>query len=324
MVVLGPTEEAFGELVALALGTGRPELLRGCQLVDTGSLTDYTLLVYEAEVRMHDGVRQVSRPAPLLIRWSGAGAFEVSWESLMKLRSTMDPAPTTPTPAQLADGEAEAKAALRREVGGQKSERLAWLTKARVQLNDLEDRFLEEIAELPKGTRQARTKTFQSLKAERVDQLAGIEDVRPTAVRLVGWTHVSAGVPWRDLGYDPDAEKTAVGKVMRELASLGFAVDDRQTAGVGYDLLARHKRTGEQRCVEVKGHIGPLGPVWMEQNEWAQALQRGADYWLYVVDDCGANPTVVRTQDPASVYGTGAGRIQRYQIRVSQLKEQAQ
>ena len=324
VVVLGPTEDAFGELVTLALEAGRSELLRGCRLVDTGSLTDYTLFVYEAEVRMHDGVRQISRPAPLLIRWSGAGAFEVSWESLMKLRSTTDPAPNRPTPAQVADGEVEAKAALRREVSRQKGERLTWVTKARAQLNDLEDQFLEEIAELPKGVRQTRMANFQTLKSARLDQLAGIEDVRPTAVRLVGWTHVSAGVAIEDLGYDPDAEKTAVGRVMVELTSLGFAVDDRQTAGVGYDLLARHRRTGEQRCVEVKGHIGPLGPVWMEQNEWAQALQRGADYWLYVVDECGTTPIVqVRTQDPASVYGAGAGRIQRFQIRVSQLKEHA-
>jgi superfamily II DNA or RNA helicase len=157
VLVLGPTEDAFGELVALALEIGRPELLRGCQLIDTGSLTDYMLLVYEAEVRMHDGVRQVSRPAPVLVRWSGAGAFEVSWESLMKLRAASEPAPARPTPAQLADGEAEAKAALRREVERQRSERLAWVTKARTQLDDLEDRFLEEIAELPKDVRQTRT-----------------------------------------------------------------------------------------------------------------------------------------------------------------------
>ena len=127
-------------------------------------------------------------------------------------------------------------------------------------------------------------------------------------MRLAGWAHVAAGVRIEDLGYDPDAEKAAIAKVLAELTSLGFAVDDRQTAGVGYDLLARHTRTGEQRCVEVKGHTGLLGPVWLEQNEWAQALQRGNDYWLYVVDQCGTTPTVrVRTQDPASVYGIGGG-----------------
>jgi hypothetical protein len=68
VIVLGPTEEAFADLVKLAIETGRPELLRGCRLTDTGSLTEYTILVYEAEVRMHDGIRQVARPSPLVCR----------------------------------------------------------------------------------------------------------------------------------------------------------------------------------------------------------------------------------------------------------------
>jgi len=75
------------------------------------------------------------------------------------------------------------------------------------------------------------------------------------------------------MGYDPDSESIAIQTVWAELERLGFDVDDRQTAGLGYDLLAR-KRTGEQRLVEVKGLAGPLGPVWLEQNEWAQAQQR--------------------------------------------------
>jgi hypothetical protein len=77
-------------------------------------------------------------------------------------------------------------------------------------------------------------------------------------------------------------------------------VDDRQNAGVGYDLLARHRTTREQRLVEVKGLHASLAPVWLEQHEWAQAQQRAQDYWLYVVIDCATAPVVaVRAQDPA-------------------------
>ena len=64
-----------------------------------------------------------------------------------------------------------------------------------------------------------------------------------------------------------------------------------------------------------------MGPVWLEQNEWAQALQRRDDYWLYVVDDCASQPTVgVRAKNPAELFGAGAGKIQRFQIKLSQLK----
>ncbi|MDQ6893721.1 MAG: DUF3883 domain-containing protein [Acidobacteriota bacterium] len=324
VVVLGPTEDAFAKLVELAVDSGRPELLRGCRLVDTGSLTDYTLLVYEAEVRMHDGVHQVARAAPLLVRWSGAGAFEVSWESLMSLKPGSGPSGAKPTPAQLADGEAEAKAALRREIDRQKTERLGWVDKARLQLNELEDRFLAEIAERPKAERQDRQAAFQALKSQRLEQLAELEDVQPTAARLVGWASVGAGVMIDQLGYEPSAEKVAIAKVIAELEALDYVVDDRQTAGVGYDLLARHRQNGDQRCVEVKGFTGAMGPVWLEQNEWAQALQRGGDYWLYVVDNCALQPIVqVRAENPAELFGGGAGKIQRFQIKLSQLRGRA-
>lgn len=323
VVVLGPTEEAFGDLVDLALTDGRIDLLRGCQLIDTGSITDYSLLIYEAEVRMHDGIRQTPRATPILIRWSGAGAFEASWESLMSLKPSREHGAGRPSPAQLADAEAEAKAALEREVRRQRLERLSWVAKARQQLNDYEDRFLEEIDDLSKAERQQRIASFTSRKLNRLAQLAEIEQIQATAVRLVGWANVKAGVSLSQLGYDPNAEKVAVGRVIGELQSLGYVVDDRQTARVGYDLLARHKNNGDQRCVEVKGFTDSMGPVWLEQNEWAQARQRRDDYWLYVVDDCATKPTVrVRIQNPADVFGGGVSNIQRFQIRLSQLKEQ--
>jgi SNF2 family DNA or RNA helicase len=320
VVVLGPTEGAFIELIDLAIELGRPELLRGCKMMDTGSITEYLLLIYEAEVRMHDGVRQVARAAPVLVRWSGAGAFEVSWESLMSLKAATGSAGAKPTPAQFLDGDTEAREALRREAGRQKRERLGWVGKARDQLNDLEDRLLAEIAELPKSDRQARLAAFKAVKQERIAQLAELEDVQPTATRIVGWVNVGAGLTADRLGYDPNAEKSAIAKVIAELEALSYSVDDRQTARLGYDLLARHRHTGEQRCVEVKGFTGSLGAVWLEQNEWAQALQRGDDYWLYVVDSCGTTPAVrVRAKNPATKFGDGLGTIQRFQIKLSQL-----
>jgi len=325
VIVLGPTEEAFVALIDLAVETGRPELLRGCRLIDTGSLTEYLLLVYEAEVRMHDGVRQVARPAPVLIRWSGAGAFEVSWESLMSLRSAVGPAGSKPTPAQLMDGETEARGALHREAERQKAERLGWVGKARSQLSELEDRFLAEIAERPKAERQARLAVFKAVKNDRVAQLAELEDVQPTANRLVGWANVGAGITRDQLGYDPTAEKSAIARVIAELEALDYVVDDRQTAKIGYDLLARHRNSGEQRCVEVKGFTGRMGAVWLEQNEWAQALQRGDDYWLYVVDDCASAPVVrVRARNPGAQFGQGVGTIQRFQIKLSDLNRHAE
>jgi superfamily II DNA or RNA helicase len=324
VVVLGPTEEPFGELVDLALHVGETDLVRGTVLVDTASLTSYVLLLYDAEIELHDGVRRLRRKTPLLIRFSGAGAFETAWESLMNLR------PAQPDESKLAvglspamrnEGLAQAREELTREVETARAERKAWVDRARQQLDQVEYRYLAELEELSARVRRERMVRFEELKAQRVGQLEDISKVAPSAPRLAGWAHVIGGARTADLGYDPDSEAAAISAVLAEVERLDFDVDDRQTAGVGYDLLALHRVTREQRLVEVKGFQAGLEPVWLEQHEWAQAQQRGVEYWLYVVVDCASSPTVlVRAQDPASKLAAGPRRIERFQIKVADLR----
>jgi superfamily II DNA or RNA helicase len=326
VVVLGPTEEPFAELVQVALRIGEADLIRGTVFVDTASLTSYVLLLYDAETEIHDGIRRQRRKTPLLIRFSGAGAFETAWESLMNLcpaRPDEQPAggATTLLPAMRVEGQQEARKALSRDVDKARAERKAWVDRARQQLDQFEYRYLAELEELPTAVRRERMLQVEELKAQRVAQLDDITKVAPSAPRLVGWAHVLGGARVTDLGHDPDSEAVAVTTVLTELERLGFDVDDRQTAGVGYDLLARHRTTHEQRLVEVKGFRGRLAPVWLEQHEWAQAQQRSAEYWLYIVVDCAAAPTVVvRAQDPASRLASGPRRIERFQIKVTDLR----
>lgn len=139
--------------------------------------------------------------------------------------------------------------------------------------------------------------------------------------KLAGWARVRGTARAEELGYDPNSEQIAVATVLAELDRLGYDVDDRQTAGVGYDLLARNVRTGDQRLVEVKGQLGSLGPVWLESNEWTQAKQRAGDYWLYVVTECATTPMVTaRVQDPVSVFGSPR-EVQRVQISTRKLRQ---
>ena len=63
-IVLGPTEPPFVELVELAAAIGAPDLLRGARLVDTASLTGYTLLIYAAETEVSDDAGQRTRRRP--------------------------------------------------------------------------------------------------------------------------------------------------------------------------------------------------------------------------------------------------------------------
>ena len=322
VVVLGPTEESFEELVELGLRDGEGDLARGTTLSDSSSLTSYTLLLYDAEIEAHDGLRRVRRKTPVLIRYSGAGAFEVAWESLMSLEPAVTAQTTVPlTPAMKHDARNAAGQAIEREVAHQRTERGMWVTKAREQLDQVGYRYYDELEDLPIDVRGARMQHFDVLKRNRLAQLEQIDKVHPTTPRLVGWANVTGAAPTTDLGYDPDSEKIAVSLVLAELENLGYAVDDRQTAGVGYDLFARHKTTGEQRLVEVKGLQNELRPVWLEQHEWAQAQQRGEDYWLYVVTYCATAPLVaVRAKDPAGQLMSGPRRIERFQLKLTDLK----
>jgi len=241
---------------------------------------------------------------------------------LMSLAPAVDAVGDVPlTPAMRTDAQDAAHRALTAEAARQRAERGTWVAKAREQLDQVGYRYYEELEDLPIEVRRTRLQQFDALKANRLAQLERLDAVTSTAPRLVGWANVTGAAAVNDLGYDPNSEKAAIGLVLGELERLGYAVDDRQTAGVGYDLFARHKSSGEQRLVEVKGLTGDLRPVWLEQHEWAQAQQRGEDYWLYVVVDCATKPTIaVRAKDPAAQLASGPRRIERFQIKIGDLR----
>ncbi|MBV9161260.1 MAG: DUF3883 domain-containing protein [Pseudonocardiales bacterium] len=326
VVVLGPTEESFQQLVAYALSVGEEDLVRGAALLDSASLTSYVLALFDADIQLHDGTVRTTRKTPLLIRWSGGHALPAAWESLMTLRASAPehphPAPVGPTslpPAARHDTTEAAKAELRAQVTALAAERQAWIKTAKVQLDATQYRFEESIADRPVSERAGLLSQFTIAKTQRLAVLNEIAQINASAVRLVGWVAVTGIARADQLGYDPDAEKIAIAAVVTELENCGYDVDDRQTAGLGYDLYARHRTTREQRLVEVKGIKESLRAVWLEQSEWAQAQQRGNEYWLYVVDSCATTPVIrLRQRDPASALG-GPRRIERFQIPLPEL-----
>lgn len=325
VIVLGPTEDAFQELVEFAIAQGEADLIRGSALVDSASLTSYVLALFDADIQLHDGMSRTTRKAPILIRSSGGQALPVAWESLITIRTAApgDPdnaGPRSLPPATRHEAHTAAETALRDQVTALTAERQRWIAAARSQLDTTEYRFEESIRGRPLEERKALLEKFARDKQHRLRMLREIAAVHPSAVRLIGWVAVVGGARIIELGYDPDSEQVAIATVVTELESQGFDVDDRQTAGVGYDLYARHRTTREQRLVEVKGLKDDLKPIWLEQNEWAQAQQRGDEYWLYVVDSCASQPTVrLRVQNPANVLG-GRRAIERFQIPIAQLR----
>jgi superfamily II DNA or RNA helicase len=319
VIVLGPTEDSFQELVERAVKRCEGDLLAGATALDLSSLTGYTLFVYAAELEHHNGIRRIRRTVPFLIRYSGAGAFATAWESVMNLTPATDPS-KPPTPAARVEADSAAREAVQAESSEMQRLQRAVTAKSRDELGDVERRLKRQVRTLDSDVRRRRLKQFAAEKADRLAHFALFDNITHTSPTPLGWVQVSGGARVDELGHDPDSEKVAIAKVVAELEELGWAVDDRQTAGLGYDLLARRPGTTDQRLIEVKGFVGGIRPVFFEQHEWAQAQQRGPDYWLYVVLQCATRPAVViRCQDPA---GTLAGprRIERFKISVSQLR----
>jgi superfamily II DNA or RNA helicase len=320
VVVLGPTEEPFQALVEYATRTCEADLVRGAAAVDLASLTGYTLFVYTADFEHHDGLHRSRRTVPFLVRYSGVGAFQVAWESVMNLTPAGETA-VPPPPAARFEADTAARSLIEDEAVRLEVEQQAVTAKTRADLDDIDRRHKRQVRGLPADAKRAALDRFVRTKADRLAQLDLVDAVSHTAPRLVGWLQVAGGARVEELGWDPDAEKVAVSWVVGELERLGWSVDDRQTAGLGYDLFARRPGTTDQRLVEVKGFTGDLDAVVLEQHEWAQAQQRGGDYWLYVVINCGTSPAIViRAQDPAGTLGTGPKLIERYRIPVSQLR----
>jgi uncharacterized protein DUF3883 len=319
VIILGPTEAQFQALVAQAARSTEGDLFRGGRLVDRASLTSYCLFVYQGEVEHYDGIKKDRQTGTLLIRYSGAGAFPVGWESIMNLAPAAGSA-DSPSPAAKVDAEAAASEAFERELHQIRNEKAAWVDKALGDLEAIDIRFKAQIRNLPTEQRQVQVRSFIEHKAARVTQLEAVRVVSGVQPRLFGWVQVEGGARASELGRDPNSEKIAITTVVEELERLGYRIDDRQTAGVGYDLFAA--KGLEQRLIEVKGFMADLQAVTLEQHEWAQAQQRADDYWLYVVTNCGTTPTVIlRVQDPAAVFSDGPRLIQRFSIPVSQLRK---
>jgi len=319
VVVFGPTEEPFQELVERAIRRCEGDLLAGAAATDLASLTGYTLFVYTAALEHHDGIRRTRRTIPFLIRYSGAGAFPTAWESVMNLATATAP-PAAPAPAARVEADEAARAAVAAEAAHVEQQQRAITAKTRADLGDIERRYKRQIRGLEAVAKRAALARFADLKADRLFQLNLVDTVTHANPSLLGWVQVAGGVRADELGRDPDSEKVAIAKVVAELEGLGWVVDDRQTAGLGYDLLARKPGTTNQRLIEVKGFASDICPVVLEQHEWAQAQQRGSEYWLYVVLYCATGPKVmIRCQDPAGTL-VGPKLIQRFKIPVSQLR----
>jgi hypothetical protein len=102
---------------------------------------------------------------------------------------------------------------------------------------------------------------------------------------------------------DDEVERVAMREAQRYEERHGGVVEDVHDPALklGFDL--RSTRPGEPpRYIEVKGRAR-VGEVELTPNEWAQALNHGERYWLYVVYNCETPAPALRVIPNPAVQG---------------------
>lgn len=292
---LGPSDPAFRAIVDAAAQRVGPALFEGGRLVDSTSVTDYTLFAYDAEVAEFGGQRRSTWP--FLVRVDEAGSRSLRWEWLANLEAGTGQ-PTALHPGRVVDADQRASDV----VAGERSRRGQvldeWMTGAVAELERLPSALTSHIEDAT--SRVAARKRVEKAVESRLAELRRMAVVDIGEPRRLGWAAVTAaGAPVT--ATEADSEEIAMRFVASLLRKAGWSVTDVHLEPRGYDLLARKGR--DQRSIEVKGvwDAASSRGVRMTGHELLIARQLGDAYWLYVVDQCndGTGQLFGVYQDPA-------------------------
>jgi superfamily II DNA or RNA helicase len=124
----------------------------------------------------------------------------------------------------------------------------------------------------------------------------------------------------KNLRQDPQTEAMAMRVAMEHEAALGRKVFDVHEKDLGYDLTSLDLTTGELRLIEVKGIGAAAGTVMLTPNERRVAEDRRDCYWLYVVANCDAAPTLARHADPARFAWQEVRKVAHYRLSSDSMK----
>jgi hypothetical protein len=125
----------------------------------------------------------------------------------------------------------------------------------------------------------------------------------------------------RNLRPDFEVEAIAMRVAIEHEQSLGRQVYDVHEKNLGYDLTSLDINSGELRLIEVKGIGAADGAVLLTPNEHRVAEDRRDCYWLYVVTNCSASPTLTTVKDPAGHSWRPVQKVQHFTLSLKQLRE---
>ena len=124
----------------------------------------------------------------------------------------------------------------------------------------------------------------------------------------------------RRLRQDSETEATAMQVVMEYEKAQGRQVYDVHEKNLGYDITSLDVGSGELRLIEVKGLSAATGTILLTPNERRVAEDRRDCYWLYIVTNCGTEPTLQEPiQDPARFDWNKVTKVAHYWLEVNAM-----
>ena len=126
----------------------------------------------------------------------------------------------------------------------------------------------------------------------------------------------------RRLQPNPETEATAMQVVMDYEKAHGRQVYDVHEKNLGYDITSLDLNSGELRLIEVKGLAAATGTILLTPNERRVAEDRRDCYWLYVVTNCAAAPTLQDPiKDPARFTWHEVTKVAHYWLEVDAMTQ---
>ena len=335
---LHPGEPVFDRLCTTLLSRYGDEALRGAIFIDPHAASPYLFHLARVSV-VKRGVDSASAGSEVVesrlvgLQQDSAGAIKpCSVEHLLLLRGAPNVKPGSIPLARRARRLVEAAVGWlqnvtlagmvdehRSQVENSLPERLNWTARG---YDHQAAEFIAKRQRLTERVRGGDTRARAELVTVKAQQRQLKEDKKRCLDRLKG---EPAGIvpgeavmvahalvlpsdnPEERARHDAEVEAIAVGLARTYEEESGARVADvsrpalARQAGLpdwpGFDLLSRHPDTGE-RAIEVKGRAHS-GGIELSENEWAEACNLRAGYWLYVVFDCATpRPRLVRVCDP--------------------------
>lgn len=160
---------------------------------------------------------------------------------------------------------------------------------------------IRTLRQLGKIAHETITKLLKECEGEIEKLKERVEAIRAKEPELIAVIHLIPTRPDLDEELKREVELAGMKAVIefekKRIGEKYCEIKDVSHLNLGYDIVSRDLRTGEERCIEVKSFRATGDPE-LTENEYETAKFLASKYWLYVVEDALTKPKIRTINDP--------------------------